>query len=110
MATSSFLQRRIDHHHKVCQRFMGTSIIFRPGGIPGNDLDLTGINNKRYIEINEVQSIHPIAGVIVSLIQDHVSRDPDKGDQLIISGITYNIIEYMQDGHDDGKLVLHRAT
>jgi hypothetical protein len=107
----SRLQRRIDHHHKLTQRFMGNQTVFRPLGDPQNDFPLTGINDNRFVEVEGVEAIHPISGAIISLIQEEINRDPDSGlgDQLVINNEVYNIIKFMPDGHDDGKLVLHKV-
>lgn len=105
----SWIQQRIDHLLTVAQRAMGDPVIFRPGGTPGNDLELSGINDRRFVEVNGVQSTHPITGIIVSKIFDHVGRDPDAGDQLLIGSKTFKIIEFQPDGHDNGKLILHEV-
>lgn len=110
MIGNSYLQRRIDHHHALSQRFMGDPVIYRPGGDPAGDFALSSVNTRRYVEGNEVQAVHPVAGLTVSEINNELGRDPTKGDQLIIYGVIYSVIEFQPDGRDDAKLVLHRTT
>lgn len=106
---SSYGQRRIDHFLKIAHRAWGVDVVFRPLGNPANDFTLNTINDRRYMEVHGTQSSHPMSGVTVSEIEAEISRKPGKGDQLVIDSVVFNIIEFIFDGHDDSKLILHEA-
>lgn len=88
---------------RVPINIFGTDLTYTP--LVGSPVDIKGIFENKYVEVNGIQSLSPI----LTINLNDLEGDPVRGDTVTIGSVNYRILESRKDGLSASILILQKV-
>lgn len=87
----------------LCNQVLGEDVTYTHADTTTDEIK--GVFSEAFVEVNGVASLKPTLRIKL----DDLSSDPSKGDSVLISSVSYRVVEPPQaDGFGGATLILHR--